>query len=72
MKVRQSDLIKRTAKKEAKLPRSFPIGINLKSLSVQSILLGKSENLVSLGHKHYIRFFLVVRARSLQRFSVTG
>jgi hypothetical protein len=44
MKVKQSDLIKRTAKKEAKLPRSFPIGINWKILSVQSILLGKSEN----------------------------
>jgi hypothetical protein len=43
-RVRQSALIKRTFKKEAKLPLSFPIGINWKSLSVQRILLGKSEN----------------------------
>jgi hypothetical protein len=44
MKTKQTDLIKRTAKKEAKLPRSLPIGISWKILSVQRILLGKREN----------------------------
>jgi hypothetical protein len=43
IKVKQSDLIKRTARKDAKPPRSFPIGTSWRSLSVQSILFGKSE-----------------------------